>query len=248
MEKTMGERLRAARKAAGFTSSESAAEALGMSKSTYRAHENGQNNYGPEEALRYGRKFKVPAYFLLTGDSSQEPHFEDVELEDVPKGKGVYQTYADGNGGSKIPEIDLVAGLGGGGLPAMEVSARNGISFASEIVRAQWEMPSWVLQKMNVQARNIACFPCQGDSMAPTISDGDIVFLDTRHRVPSPPGIYALADEFGGVVVKRLEVISNPRDEFIMVRVSSDNPHYRDKELGLNEITILGRYICRVAF
>lgn len=158
------------------------------------------------------------------------------------------RTFADGNGDGAIAEIDLVAGMGGGGLAATEVSSLNGITFQSEVVRAHWGMPAWVLQKMNVRAQNVACFPCQGDSMSPTISDGDVIFVDTRHRVPSPPGIYAIADEFGGVVVKRLEVISKPRDEDVMVRVSSDNPHYRDKELLLNEISILGRYICRVAF
>lgn len=158
------------------------------------------------------------------------------------------RTFADGRESGKIAEIDLVAGMGGGGLAATEISTANGISFQSEVVRAHWEMPSWVLSKLNVRAHNVACFPCQGDSMSPTISDGDVIFIDTRHRVPSPPGIYAIADEFGGVVVKRLEVISKPRDEDVMVRVSSDNPHYRDKELLLNEISILGRYICRVAF
>lgn len=158
------------------------------------------------------------------------------------------RTFADGNGDGAIAEIDLVAGMGGGGLAATEISSLNGITFQSEVVRAHWGMPNWVLQKMNVRAHNVACFPCQGDSMSPTISDGDVIFVDTRHRVPSPPGIYAIADEFGGVVVKRLEVISKPRDEDVLVRVSSDNPHYRDKELLLNEISILGRYICRVAF
>ncbi len=158
------------------------------------------------------------------------------------------RTFADGNGEGAIAEIDLVAGMGGGGLAATEISSLNGITFQSEVVRAHWGMPAWVLQKMNVRAQNVACFPCQGDSMSPTISDGDVIFVDTRHRVPSPPGIYAIADEFGGVVVKRLEVISKPRDEDVMVRVSSDNPHYRDKELLLDEISILGRYICRVAF
>jgi phage repressor protein C with HTH and peptisase S24 domain len=81
--------------------------------------------------------------------------------------------------------------------------------------------------------------------MTPTIEDGDVVFVDTRHRVPSPPGIYALADEFGGVVVKRLEVTSRPGDEMITVQISSDNPRHSTRELNLDEIQIVGRYIGR---
>lgn len=257
MIQTMGDRLRQARKAAGFTSAESAAKALGMSASTYRSHENGQNNFGPEEAIPYGRKFKVSPSYLLTGETQISGADDDnirisvpgyMEHDSFPPESRSYADFSDGSSGEKIPEIDLVAGMGGGGLATTTVSERNGIAIASEMVRAQWELPPWVLQKMNVRAMNVACFPCQGDSMAPTISDGDVVFIDTRHRVPSPPGIYALADEFGGVVVKRVEVVSNPRDEQIKVRVSSDNPLYRDKELGLDEIAIIGRYICRVAF
>ncbi|MCZ4089359.1 S24 family peptidase [Sinorhizobium psoraleae] len=106
-------------------------------------------------------------------------------------------------------------------------------------------MPEWMLSRMGVRAPHVAAFPSQGDSMTPTINDGDVVFVDTRHRVPSPPGIYALADEFGGVIVKRLEVTSRPGEETITVRISSDNPRHLDRELTLEEITIVGRYIGR---
>jgi len=81
--------------------------------------------------------------------------------------------------------------------------------------------------------------------MTPTIEDGDVVFIDTRHRVPSPPGVYALADEFGGVVVKRLEVTSSPGSETITVQISSDNPRHMTRVLNLDEIQIIGRYIGR---
>lgn len=144
-----------------------------------------------------------------------------------------------------IPEIDLVAGLGGGGLAAIEQTSRNGITFAKEVVRDHWRLPDWMLSRLNVKSGHVAAFPCQGDSMTPTIGDGDVVFVDTRHRVPSPPGLYALADEFGGVVVKRLEVTSRPADENVTVSVSSDNPRHMTRELNLSEIHIIGRYIGR---
>lgn len=148
-------------------------------------------------------------------------------------------------GSNFVPEIDLIAGLGGGGLAAVEVSSSNGITFAREVVRDHWRLPDWMLNRLNVKAGHIAAFPCQGDSMTPTIDDGDVVFIDTRHRVPSPPGIYALADEFGSVVVKRLEVTSRPTDENVTVSVASDNPRHMTRELNLSEIHILGRYVGR---
>lgn len=67
----MGDRLRRARIAAGFDSAAKAAAALGVSASTYRAHENGQNDYNTDEAERYGKKFGVSAAYLLTGAPGQ---------------------------------------------------------------------------------------------------------------------------------------------------------------------------------
>lgn len=159
---------------------------------------------------------------------------------------------AEGNGKPKaerradqIDEIDVTGGLGGGGISVADMTAENGISFHSEAIRDFWRLPDWMLNRFNARPQHIKAFPTRGDSMSPTIADGDVVFVDTRHRVPSPPGIYVLADEFGGVVVKRLEVTSRPSDETITVRISSDNQLHRDRELTLDEIHIIGRYVGR---
>jgi len=144
-----------------------------------------------------------------------------------------------------IPEIDVHAGAGGGGFTALESHSANGMTFSREVVRDHWRLPDWLLYSLNAKSGNLAAFPVQGDSMSPTLLDGDVVFVDTRIRQPSPPGLFVLADEFGGVIVKRLEVSSGPGEEDIMVRVGSDNPHHMTKELRLDEISIVGRYVGR---
>lgn len=146
---------------------------------------------------------------------------------------------------NSIPEIDVIGGLGGGGIASAEVTSKNGITFSKDVVRDHWRIPDWALARMGVKASHVAAFPVRGDSMEPTIDDGDIAFFDTRHRVPSPPGIYALADEFGGVVVKRLEVISRPGEELIQIQISSDNERHATRQLTLDEIAIIGRFIGR---
>ncbi len=145
----------------------------------------------------------------------------------------------------QIPEIDVHAGAGGGGFTALESHSSNGMTFSREVVRDHWRLPDWLLYSLNAKSGNLAAFPVQGDSMSPTLLDGDVVFVDTRIRQPSPPGLFVLADEFGGVIVKRLEVSSGPGDENVMVRVGSDNPHHLTKELRLDEISIVGRYVGR---
>lgn len=144
-----------------------------------------------------------------------------------------------------VPEIDLTAGLGGGGLSTVNNTAKHGIVFSEEAIRDHWRLPDWLLARMNAKSQNIAAFPVQGDSMEPTLCDGDVIFVDTRHRAPSPDGIYALADEFGGVIVKRLEVISRPGEDDVRVSIISDNVRHRARELTLPEISIVGRYVGR---
>jgi phage repressor protein C with HTH and peptisase S24 domain len=144
-----------------------------------------------------------------------------------------------------IDEVDVHAGMGGGGISIIENTTENGFQFASEAIRDHWRLPDYVLNRFNARPPHIKAFQADGDSMLPTIVGGDVVFADTRHRVPSPPGIYVLADQFGGVVVKRLEVISRPSEDPVQVRIISDNPRHSPQELTLDEINIIGKYVGR---
>lgn len=94
----MAERLKAARVAAKFTSAAAAAKALGVGESTYRAHENGQNDYGPDEAAIYARKFKTNAAYLLTGQAAA--------ADDQPSEMEVAVVGFLGAGGEVLPEFE----------------------------------------------------------------------------------------------------------------------------------------------
>jgi len=68
--KTRGDRLRLAREQI-YKSGRIAAEAMGIPVSTYGAHERaeqpGGRDFGPKEAEKYGRRFRVSPEWLLTG-------------------------------------------------------------------------------------------------------------------------------------------------------------------------------------
>jgi transcriptional regulator with XRE-family HTH domain len=66
---TKGDRLRAARTAAGFRSAAAAAKFIGVAGSTYAAHENGQNNFDEHDAQLYGAAFGIPWQRLLVGEA-----------------------------------------------------------------------------------------------------------------------------------------------------------------------------------
>lgn len=84
---TAGDRLRAARIAAGHRSARLAAKALGITYSTFLGHENGQNGFTAEQAAVYARAFGVTATQLMFGDSV--PTSVVVRLVDLLTDKGL---------------------------------------------------------------------------------------------------------------------------------------------------------------
>ena len=68
---SMDNRLRNARIAVGFVSATDAIDYYKWKSSTYRAHENGQNNFNVEYATRYGKAYGVSASWLLLGEGSE---------------------------------------------------------------------------------------------------------------------------------------------------------------------------------
>lgn len=228
----MANRIREIRKIKNLTL-EDLAESSGISFTHLSRMESGKRGLSLENVLRVAKALGVDPTEVTNEYSTDD-------MEAVADVAVLAKTALDA-----IEEIDVLAGLGGGGLSVVENTTVNGITFSKEVVRDVWRLPEWMLTRFNAKPQHIKAFPARGDSMIPTINDGDVVFVDTRHQVPSPPGIYALADEFGGVVVKRLEVISRPQEDPIVVRVSSDNTKHRDRELTLDEIRIIGLYVGR---
>lgn len=139
-------------------------------------------------------------------------------------------------------ELASKAGLGDGQI-AETVYRRNG----DEIVQTDpikddyWRFPtSFTRHILSTNPDRMVVIECQGDSMEPTLKSGERVWVDTAHIRPTPDGLYAIRDQLGGIVVKRLELDPNkPR-----LRIISDNPLHSPSEVGFNEITIIGKVKC----
>ncbi|MCY6380539.1 helix-turn-helix domain-containing protein [Hoeflea prorocentri] len=63
----LSSRLKAAREAAGYRTATIAAEALGVSYSTYASHENGSRGVSRPALTQYAKRFKVTTDWLLSG-------------------------------------------------------------------------------------------------------------------------------------------------------------------------------------
>jgi phage repressor protein C with HTH and peptisase S24 domain len=128
-------------------------------------------------------------------------------------------------------------------VPVVEVSASAGGGALNEEapdVIGHWRLPRSLLEReLKVHEHSVQLVSILGDSMSPTLSDGDKVLVDLAHKRPSPPGIYVLWDGTG-LVAKRIEVVpgESPR-----VRLHSDNPLYSAYECHPDEVRISGRVV-----
>lgn len=99
---------------------------------------------------------------------------------------------------------------------------------------------SWVDDRLNARPNDLRMIFVEGDSMEPTLCQGDKIIVDISRRNPSPPGIFVLFDGFG-LVVKRLEFLSNSNPPSL--RILSDNPQYLPYERAITEANIIGRVV-----
>ena len=102
---TPNERLKLARKTAGFSTATDAVSRFGWKKATYLAHENGSRGYPKARAEAYAKAFKISLAWLISGRG---------EMKD---GKTVPLMGIVGAGGNIMPASDNPNGLEQVGAP-----------------------------------------------------------------------------------------------------------------------------------
>jgi phage repressor protein C with HTH and peptisase S24 domain len=79
MNYDMNVRLKSARMAAGYAKASQAVEKFKWNISTYRAHENGQNQYDAKTAAVYAEAFRTSAAWLLTGETTESQNENNIK-------------------------------------------------------------------------------------------------------------------------------------------------------------------------
>lgn len=125
----------------------------------------------------------------------------------------------------EVKQIDLAYGMGG--------------AFSDEHVEVQsMHFPRLWLQGITMSAPSSLFFARgRGDSMQPTINDGDIILIDqSQNSVGEQDAIWALTT--GPIaMVKRLRIRGST------VTIQSDNPHVSDDVAHADEVNIVGRVV-----
>lgn len=247
--KTMGDRLRTAR-SKKFSSANKAAEALGVSASTYRAHENGQNDFGPEEAERYARKFGTTAAHLLTGEperrplvNSFDPDSADAELSEIPS--FTREHWAPSIKGA-LPEVDVKLGAGNGNVGEVINLPVGTNTVSGHRVTAEWLFSEQFLRnEAKASVSSTIVMEVVGDSMHPSYLPGDRVLVDLSQNQMTVDTVYAISDGASEPQIKRLQRV--PFSDPVQVRIISDNSAFQIDIVELERLTVIGRVCGHIA-
>jgi len=177
----------------------------------------------------------------------------NVPAEWITHGRGQAPAETTDSNGEKttipahgIRELDSDAGLGGGQIPEDVYEFKNGEgmqptdSFRSE----SWVFPKRFMNgSLGADANKIIAISTRGDSMSPTINNGDVVFIDTSKRKVGAGTLHAVRDLYGDIIVKRLEIFRS--DDDFRINIISDNKAIAPRSEPASEITVVGR-VCGI--
>lgn len=125
---------------------------------------------------------------------------------------------------SFVPRYDVRASAGHGAVVPFE-DIDGGRQFMA--FRTEW------LRRIGVQPSSAEVLVAVGDSMEPTIRDGDLILIDRSIKQVVDDGIYVLV--LGGMVL--LKRLQNRRDSSVVLK--SDNPQYDDEVVPAGEVSDL---------
>ncbi len=96
---------------------------------------------------------------------------------------------------------------------------------------------SWMREHLNADPANVLLFQARGDSMAPTITDGDLMIVDRREGFFRHDGLYVIAMT-GELAVKRLQRRPDGK-----IAIRSDNPSYDVIVVAAETLDVIGDVI-----
>jgi len=125
----------------------------------------------------------------------------------------------------EVTRLDVGASAGPGGLVDGEARRRPGA------------LDPVLLRQLGVRPAAASMIRVEGESMEPTLFDGDEILVDRdRRHLAARAGLYVLRID-GSVMVKRLRTMG--RD----VAVTSDNPAFASRLCAVEDIEVIGRVV-----
>ncbi len=123
---------------------------------------------------------------------------------------------------------------------SITASAGKGVALNDDYVRETVAFKTdWLRRLTRAKPEQLVVISVTGESMMPTLADGDHMLIDTTQKAPTRNGIYVF-DYKGDVLVKRISV--DPIKKRVTLR--SDNPAFSDVEVySDDEVEVSGQVI-----
>lgn len=208
---------------------------IGIQKGTMDGLWNGRAMPQTKTLLKIDRHTNVSLSWLLSGKGPERIDARTVVAQSertyavaVTEPAGHADGYADGRY-VYVPRYDVDVGAGDGrSVPSEQVV--DHLAFRAD----------WIFQVMGLDPWHLALVSVRGDSMEPTLKEGDLVLLDRREQKARNDAIYVLRldDE---LIAKRLQ-----RGFDGSLTIQSDNPAYERQVLSAEQVDrlkIVGRVI-----
>jgi transcriptional regulator with XRE-family HTH domain len=182
----------------------------------------GPLGYTPEQMLLWGR---YPGTGLATGERGKvqgKPFLVESRPGEV---------------------LELARHFAAGTLRSSVREVRRDGRHSDPIKSDRWFFPSsFVKEQLHTSPDRLLIIEAEGDSMAPTISAGDRVVIDTGHKDPTPDGLYAIRDTLKSVVVRRLQLLRSARPP--RIKIISDNHNHPPEEVTVADLEVVGKVVC----
>lgn len=209
------------------------ADMLGLSSSAF-ANFKKRNSIPYERLLHLANSRNISADWLFTGEGDmlkanstrQEPP-KEVDKYELLQTKA-YQTQDQGNhyhvktksweDFALVPFYDVEASAGWGRLVDQE------LKISDMAFRTDW------LATMGLKPSHCALIKARGDSMEPTIHDGDLLLVDTQANTIKDDAIYIVQADHH-LVVKRVQQALD--GSLIII---SDNKRYENQTIGSDQV------------
>ncbi len=230
------ERIKHKRQELMLTQNDLAAKS-GVSYGGIQAYERGQIPKG-DNLLKISRILECSMDWLMTGKSFAG-QFREVQSNTEVRQRDIVIEFTKGKQISvPLPDLDSETVVFLSKIEGRLSPGTNSLVAGDQVIGSYFFRKDWLKTVGNAQ--DLVLLDVVGDSMKPTLEEGDTVMIDTSRKVISDGNIYAVG-EGEAILIKRIQSLVGGK-----VQIISDNrAMYQPQELdpAKNPIHIIGQIV-----
>lgn len=196
---TLSERLTSLMNEKGISQAE-LARLIGIKQPSVFKILNGETR-NPKKILEIATVLNVDPHWLKTGEGDPDPSYRIVEVSEPQNPNTV-----------RIDILDVEASAGNGAYLSPTEQGLLSQEFDLTFFRQQFG---------RADAKHLKLITVKGDSMAPTLESGDLLYVDISENYFAADGLYVFTFD-GQTFIKRLQKVGK---EMLVI---SDNPTYKE--------------------